>query len=54
MAEVLGTFERAILLALVHLGNDAYGRAILKEAQSRLQRDLGVGAVYAPLDRHCG
>ena len=51
MADVLGTFEQAILLALVRLGKDAYGRAILKEAQSRLQRDLAAGAVYATLDR---
>jgi PadR family transcriptional regulator, regulatory protein PadR len=51
VAEVLGTFEQAILLALVRLGKDAYGRAILKEAQTRLQRELAAGAVYATLDR---
>jgi PadR family transcriptional regulator len=36
---------------LVRLGKDAYGRAILKEVQSRLQRDVAAGAVYATLDR---
>jgi len=51
VADVLGTFEQAILLALVRLGKDAYGRAILKEAQARLQRELAAGAVYATLDR---
>ena len=51
MADVLGNFEQAILIALVRLGKDAYGRAILKEAQSRLQRELAAGAVYATLDR---
>lgn len=51
MADVLGNFEQAILVALVRLGKDAYGRAILKEAQSRLQRELAAGAVYATLDR---
>jgi DNA-binding PadR family transcriptional regulator len=51
VAEVLGTFEQAILLALVRLGKNAYGRAILKEAQARLQRDVAAGAVYATLDR---
>ena len=51
MAEVLGTFEQAVLLALMRLGKDAYGRAILKEVQSRLQRDVAAGAVYATLDR---
>jgi PadR family transcriptional regulator, regulatory protein PadR len=51
MAEVLGTFEQAILLALVRLGDDAYGRAILKDVQERLERDVAAGAVYATLDR---
>jgi PadR family transcriptional regulator len=51
MAEVLGTFEQAILLALVRLGRDAYGRAVLKEVRVRLRRDVVAGAVYATLDR---
>jgi DNA-binding PadR family transcriptional regulator len=51
MSDVLGTFEQAILLAIVRLGQDAYGRAILSEAQSRLQREVAAGAVYATLDR---
>jgi PadR family transcriptional regulator PadR len=51
MADVLGSFEQAVLLALVRLGKDAYGRAILREVQSRLQRDVAAGAVYATLDR---
>ena len=51
MAEVLGSFEQAVMLALVRLGDRAYGRAILNEAQSRLQREIAAGAVYATLDR---
>jgi len=51
MAEVLGTFEQATLLALVRLGRDAYGRAVLKEVRVRLRRDVVAGAVYATLDR---
>jgi DNA-binding PadR family transcriptional regulator len=51
MADVLGTFEQAVLLAIVRLGKNAYGRAILKEAQARLQREIVAGAVYATLDR---
>jgi PadR family transcriptional regulator, regulatory protein PadR len=51
MSEVLGTFEQAVLLAVVRLGKDAYGRAILKDVQERLQRDVVAGAVYATLDR---
>ena len=40
MSEVLGTFEQAVLLALVRLRADAYGRAILKEVQVRLKREV--------------
>jgi DNA-binding PadR family transcriptional regulator len=51
MSEVLGLFEQAVLLALVRLGVDAYGRAILKEVQVRVKREVAAGAVYATLDR---
>lgn len=55
MSDILGTFEQAVLLALLRptttLGKQAYGRAILKEVQARLQRNISAGAVYATLDR---
>jgi PadR family transcriptional regulator PadR len=55
MAQVLGAFEQAVLLALVRpatsLGKEAYGRAILKEVQARLQRQVSAGSVYATLER---
>jgi PadR family transcriptional regulator PadR len=55
MADVLGLFEQAVLLALVRprtaLGREAYGRAILNEVQLRLERKVTAGAVYATLDR---
>jgi PadR family transcriptional regulator PadR len=55
LSEHLGSFEQAVLLALLRpstaLGKQAYGRAILKEVQHRLQRDVAAGAVYATLDR---
>lgn len=51
MADVIGQFEQAVLLALVRLGKDAYGRAILNEIQLRLNRDVSAGAVYATLER---
>lgn len=51
MSDVLGTFEQAVLLALVRLRKDAYGRAILNDVQARLARDVAAGAVYATLDR---
>jgi PadR family transcriptional regulator, regulatory protein PadR len=51
MADILGAFEQAVLLAIVRLGEDAYGRAVLKEVQVRLARDVAAGAVHATLDR---
>ena len=51
MADQLGAFEQAVLLAIVRLGEHAYGRAILKEVQTRLERDVAAGAVHATLDR---
>ena len=51
MADVIGHFEQAVLLALIRLGKDAYGRAILREIQVRLNRDVSAGAVYATLER---
>src|SRR5436190_1460461 len=51
MADVLGAFEQAVLLAIVRLRDDAYGRAILKEVQARLERDVAAGAVHATLER---
>jgi PadR family transcriptional regulator PadR len=51
MADTLGIFEQAVLLALVRLGDGAYGRAIFKEVQDRLQREIAAGAVHATLER---
>jgi Predicted transcriptional regulators len=51
MADILGSFEQAVLLAVVRLGREAYGRAILKEVQARLERDVAAGAVHATLAR---
>jgi PadR family transcriptional regulator len=51
MRDVIGQFEQAVLVALIHLGKDAYGRAVLNEIQRRLNRDVSAGAVYATLER---
>jgi DNA-binding PadR family transcriptional regulator len=51
VADVLGAFEQAVLLAVVRLGDGAYGRAILKEVQERLEREVVAGAVHATLER---
>lgn len=49
--KILGPFEQAVLLAIVHLGDEAYGRAILADAERRLRRQLAAGGVYSTLDR---
>jgi DNA-binding PadR family transcriptional regulator len=51
VADVLGAFEQAVLLAILRLGDEAYGRAILKEVQTRLERDVAAGAAHATLER---
>jgi PadR family transcriptional regulator, regulatory protein PadR len=51
MADVLGAFEQAVLLAIVRLVEDAYGRAILKDVQEHLLRPVAPGAVHATLTR---
>jgi PadR family transcriptional regulator PadR len=51
MADSLGAFEQAVLLSILRLGDEAYGRAILKEVQARLERDVAAGAVHATLER---
>jgi PadR family transcriptional regulator PadR len=51
MSDVLGAFEQAVLLTVLRLGGDAYGRGILNDLQKRLDRDVAAGAIYATLDR---
>jgi len=51
MADILGAFEQAVLLAVLRLGDDAYGRAILRDVEARLERDVVAGAVHATLER---
>jgi PadR family transcriptional regulator PadR len=51
MADSLGAFEQAVLLSIVRLREHAYGRAILKEVQERLEREVAAGAVHATLER---
>src|SRR5262245_20727585 len=51
MADVLGSFEQAVLLAVVRLDDGAYGSAILNEVAARLERNVAAGAVQATLER---
>jgi DNA-binding PadR family transcriptional regulator len=47
----LGEFEVVVLMAVLHLGADAYGAAILGEIERRGKRPVARGAVYITLDR---
>jgi len=47
----LGEFEKLVLLALLRLGEKAYGVPIRREIAERAGRDYSIGAVYTTLDR---
>ncbi len=49
--EYLGEFEQIVLLAILRLGDDAYGVPIRLEIERRTGRALTVGALYRTLDR---
>jgi PadR family transcriptional regulator PadR len=49
--ELLGEFEHLTLLAVLRLGDDAYGMRVRQEIAGRTGRDVSIGAVYATLDR---
>jgi PadR family transcriptional regulator PadR len=51
MADTLGPFEQAVLLAVVRLGAKAYGRAVHRDVVERLERDVAAGAVFSTLER---
>jgi len=47
----LGEFEQIVLLAIMRLGDDAYGVTIREEIQKRTGRSTTPGALYTTLDR---
>src|SRR5579871_2376446 len=47
----LGEFEKIVLLALVRLGDKAYGNAIRRTVEERIGRAPSVGALYTTLER---
>jgi PadR family transcriptional regulator, regulatory protein PadR len=49
--DYLGEFEQLVLLALMRLGEGAYGMAVRREIEERTGREVAIGAVYATLDR---
>ncbi|HEY6849215.1 MAG TPA: PadR family transcriptional regulator [Terracidiphilus sp.] len=47
----LGEFELMILLAILHLGDQAYGVPISRELERHRGREVSIGSVYAALER---
>lgn len=48
---VLGELEQLILLAILRLGEDAYGLSVARELESHAGRRLSRGALYTMLNR---
>jgi DNA-binding PadR family transcriptional regulator len=49
--EYLGEFEHIVLLAVLRLGDQAYGVTIRREIEACARREVSIGAIYATLDR---
>ena len=49
--ESLGEFEQCLLVAVVHLGQEAYGVTIRQEIERRTDREVAIGALYTSLHR---
>src|SRR5580658_5087475 len=47
----LGEFELMVLLALIRLGENAYGVPISREIEQCSGREVALGSVYAALER---
>ena len=47
----LGEFELMLLLAVIHLGEEAYGVPVARELEQHRGRIVSVGSVYAALER---
>ncbi len=51
MGKSLGEFEQMVLIAVIALGDDAYGASVRREIEERTGREVSAGAVYTVLDR---
>ena|SRR5579864_6227576 len=49
--EALGNFELMVLLAVLRVGEDAYGVPIARELEDTGGREVLLGSVYAALER---
>lgn len=48
---MVGEFEHLVLLAVLRLGDDAYGATIRREIEQRTGRELSISATYITLTR---
>lgn len=51
MATALGEFEQLLILAVLQLGDEAYGVTIRRAIEDATGRNLSAGAVYTALGR---
>jgi len=49
--DALGEFEQSLLLAILHLRDNAYGVTIRQEIERRTGREIAIGAMYTSLAR---
>jgi len=47
----VGEFEQMLLLAMMRLGEEAYGVRLMEELEARIGRRVSRGSVYVTLDR---
>jgi PadR family transcriptional regulator, regulatory protein PadR len=48
---LLGAFEEQVMLAVVRMGEEAYGMNVRRELEGVTEREVTIGSVYATLDR---
>ena len=49
--QTLGAFELMLMLAVLRLGQEAYGVTIRRELLTKAKKDVAVGAIYTGLER---
>lgn len=49
--EYLGEFEQMVILAVLRLGNEAYGMTVRRELERTARRRVTIGSVYGTLER---
>ncbi len=49
--DYLGQFELMVLLAVIRIRDDAYGVPIARELEAASGKEVGIGSVYAALER---